>query len=119
MGLLSSAGQLIDAYSHRFFRKIPITLSLMKPRYRYKYIYELYPYRLYNLYNHRFLIENGFKMYNKTLDTMSKVLKKYYYLKYNKYSYCNYFYSKLFEDLDRQITLIFSKLEKFDKPFSL
>jgi len=112
MGLLSNSGQLIDAYSHRFFRKIPISLSLMKPRYRYKFIYELYPYRLYKLYDHHLLIKNGFRTYNNILDTMSKIMKKYYYLKYNKYSYCNLFYSKLFEDLDRQITLIFSKLEK-------
>ena len=78
MGLLSNSGQLIDAYSHRFFRKIPISLSLMKPRYRYKFIYELYPYRLYKLYDHHLLIKNGFRTYNNILDTMSKIMKKYY-----------------------------------------
>src|SRR5258705_8036675 len=112
MGTLSGIGQLLDNYSHRFFRKIPINLSSIKAKYRYKFIYELYPYRLYKLYDNHVLIKNGFEMYHNTLETISKIMKKYYFLKYSKYSYCNSLYIKLFEDMERQMTVVFAKLDK-------
>lgn len=110
-------GSLPEDYSHEFLRTVPASLNCLNIRYHYNYIYTMYPYKLYNLYDHAKLINYADVIYSSKLDTMSKITKKYYYLKYNRWSSCNFYNWKLLEDFNQQITIIFQKLYLWNESF--